>query len=248
MGLKDLYLRFIAVRRCGGCGEILSFDRRQTAFCSRCQSSWSFEKNRGCGECLLPARECGCMPSSLARAGALCLRRLFFYEGEDSSTAGMRMIYLLKRKANRRMSKFVASELEGAVRNEMSTLSLEKNDIVVSWVPRGRVTRNKAGFDQSELVARELATLLEADCDVLLRSSLFAKEQKRLDKRQRLKNARANIRLARKMDISGKYVILYDDMVTTGASMSTCVSLLKAVGAKGVMCFSMSSRQILGGK
>ena len=248
MTLKEFYVRFFVVRRCGGCGEILSPDRRLTAFCTRCHTSWSFEMNRSCGECFLPARECSCMPKQLSRSGALCLRRLFFYENESANTPGMRLIYLLKRRADLRMSSFVASELESALREEMSALSLDGSDVVVTWVPRRRAARNSRGFDQAELVARALASLVGAECEALIRSRLFAKEQKRLDKAQRAKNASANITLARKVDIDGRYVIIYDDMVTTGASMSACVSLLRQAGARGVMCFSMSTRQKMADK
>ena len=243
MTIKDFYLRFVSVRKCGCCREILSFDRRSTAFCPKCHSNWSFEKNRSCKSCFLPARECRCMPELMSRESVLSLRRLFFYDNEHSSSSGMRIIYLLKRKRNIRISRFVASELESAVRDEMEPLSLDAADVVVTWVPRHRYGEITEGFDQSQIVAVEIARLIGAENRKLFKSKAFAKEQKLLDKRSRLKNAKSNITLVPHTDVAGKYVILYDDMVTTGSSMAICASLLKDAGARGVLCFSMSSRQ-----
>ena len=42
-------------------------------------------------------------------------------------------------------------------------------------------------------------------------------------------------------NIENKYVILFDDIVTTGASMAACAKLLKKAGAKGVICVCMAS-------
>ncbi len=241
MTAEEIYFRFIAVRKCGGCRGILGYERAKDTFCEKCAASWSFEKNRGCKNCFKSAVECECMPKTLSKAGALCLRRLFFYESEEPDKPGMRMIYLLKRKKNRRMSRFVASELEAAVRQELAPLELDAEDIIVSWIPRNRASRAVYGFDQSEEVAKELAALIGAPHKRLLRARAFGKEQKSLDGRERLRNAKKHIVLARGSEAEGKYVLLYDDMVTTGASMATAVERLKKVGVKGVLCFSMSS-------
>ena len=43
------------------------------------------------------------------------------------------------------------------------------------------------------------------------------------------------------MKIRGRIVVLIDDVVTTGASMSACAQLLYECGAKNILCIAIAS-------
>jgi competence protein ComFC len=245
MSAKELIRRFVAVHKCGGCGEILDFEYSDGAFCSSCQLSWNAAITVGCKNCFKPALECECMPKVLSRAGALCLRRLFFYSSEDARSPEMSIIYWLKYKKSGRMADFVARELQGAVKAELDVLGVHFSDVLVCAVPRSKRALIKYGFDQSEMVAKRLSTRLGLQFSGAIASRSIGKTQKELGKRERLANAMARIKLSRGADVSGKYVILFDDMVTTGASMAACCELLRQNGAKGVLCFSLASTEKL---
>ncbi len=245
MTLKDIIRRYTFVHKCAGCGEILDLDHFDDAFCPECKLFWNASLTSSCKKCFKPAIECECMPKSVSKAGALCLRRLFFYESERARAPHMSVIYWLKYKKSRRIVDFVANELCPSVKDELDVLGAEKNDAVICGVPRSRKARLKYGFDQSEMVARALGKRLEIPYIRALDTRSTGKIQKKLTKSERLKNAKAAIKMRRGADVKGKYVVLFDDMVTTGASMAACTDVLRKSGAKGVLCFSLSAKQML---
>ena len=71
----------------------------------------------------------------------------------------------------------------------------------------------------------------------------LGKALKEDEKLVRLENAKKNIYFASELDISGKYIILIDDIVTSGASMTVCTKKLIKNGAAGVFCFSLASKK-----
>ena len=235
--LKKLFV----VRKCARCSEILAAGRIDEAFCPSCALDWSAALTESCPVCFKAAVECECMPPMLSKAGALCLHRQFFYKSEDARNAPMSIIYWLKYKKSRRIVDFVARNLCDVVRAELDVLDVENGQVLVCGVPRSKRSRIKYGFDQSDMVARSLGKMLGVPYARVLKTRISAKKQKELSKRERLANARASIGLCKNADVTDKFVVLFDDMVTTGASMAACTSLLLKSGAKGVLCFSLSS-------
>ena len=236
---------FFSVHKCGGCGEILDAEHFYEPFCDDCRLAWKASLTASCGDCFLPAVECRCMPKQLSGAGALCLRKLFFYESENSRSPQMSLIYLLKRRKIGRIIDFVAENLANLVRGELAELGLSEHPekYIVCFVPRGKRGIVEYGFDHAALIAEATAKALGLEFVPLFSSRLGAKVQKELGKKQRLENAKKNIYFSAKCDISGKYVILIDDIVTSGASMAVCTKKLIKNGAAGVFCFSLASKK-----
>ena len=243
MRVRSFLDTFVFVRKCGGCGELLGADNVEGVFCEECRLRWNFATVQSCSECLQSATECTCMPKQLSRAGALCLRKLFFYDNEDSYSPEMRMLFLQKNRKINRINRFLSARLCNAAEQELGLLGAQSR-AVVTYVPRSRRARAEFGFDQSRRLAREMARSLNCECVDAFDTRLFVKKQKELDARQRVANARKNIRLKREAAaVAGRYVLLVDDMVTTGASMAVCTKELMKRGALGVLCFSVASRQ-----
>ena len=242
MKLKEFYARFLGVHKCGGCGSILPYERFDHAFCDDCHLQWNSALTIGCGKCFRPAVECTCMPKALSDAGALCLRKLFFYENENGGQAQIRLIYRLKRYKNLRLTAFAAGELLPFVKKELESAGLLDNmeKVVVCSCPRGRSARVRYGHDQAEEIAKYFAKDLGVEYLPLFRQSMGSKEQKELDSKSRFKNATEHMTIDTRIDISGRFIVLYDDMVTTGASMSACVSHAMKSGAAGVICVSLA--------
>ena len=244
MNVKDFYKYFFKVHRCAGCGEILDFQYTDSAFCPECMLKWRVAKTVSCPRCSQSAVECLCSPKGLERTGALCLVKLYFYSAEKSGQPQNKLLYRIKKNRNKRFSGFVADELQPRILAELENLTADReNDAVLVNVPRGRSARRIYGFDQSEIICEAISKKTGIPYVKLIRRARESREQKKLTRDKRFRNVSASFGYNEKLKdrVKNKYVLLFDDVVTTGASMAACVNLLKKAGAKGVICVCMAS-------
>ncbi len=234
--------RYFHVRKCGGCGRILSFEDCYEAFCQDCRLKWSVAKAESCSHCFQSVAECTCQPKALSNAGALVLRKLFFYSAKREYEPQNRILYHIKKKPNHRLFHFFASELASSAKQELSVLGLYEpyENVVIVSMPRGGRARATYGFDQAECIARNLGQILHIPYVSALYRTLGGREQKHLTARERQNNMKKRIRVRNDDAICGKCVLLLDDVVTTGSSMSVCVSALRKAGAKYVLALSVA--------
>jgi ComF family protein len=90
------------------------------------------------------------------------------------------------------------------------------------------------GFNQAELLANEVALTVSGE---LLTGALARHErkaQRTLGATARLTNLTHAIRCIRPDAMSGKRVLIVDDVVTTGATVSACADTLAEAGASRV--------------
>ena len=124
-------------------------------------------------------------------------------------------------------------------RHAMKLLETGMDDFdVLTWVPISAARRWKRGYDQVELVAREVAVQLDRGCTRLLKKVRNTPPQSGLkDVSQRRANVLGAYIPVNPDAIRGKKVLLLDDIVTTGATASECSRVLLTAGAKEV-CFA----------
>ena len=106
---------------------------------------------------------------------------------------------------------------------------------VITWVPTGFLRKRKRTYDQVELIAREVAWQLELPVEKLLRKTRNNRKQSTLrGKKARAKNVAGVYAPVEGAAIEGKRVLLIDDIITTGATVSEAAGVLMAAGAKTV--------------
>ena len=114
---------------------------------------------------------------------------------------------------------------------------LEANPIpadVIVAVPLHKRRERERGYNQSELVARELGKLIgvQVDSKVLRRVKNTSPQVSMEDREDRSRNIQDAF--VCKTDLDGKRVLLIDDVATTGATLVACASALKLCGASSV--------------
>lgn len=96
----------------------------------------------------------------------------------------------------------------------------------------------RRGYDQAELIARVAATELGLACAPILERARATIAQFDLDRAARATNVAGAFRLragaSGAAPLAGRWVVLIDDVVTTGATLSACAAPLLAAGAVGV--------------
>lgn len=106
-------------------------------------------------------------------------------------------------------------------------------DLVVP-VPLHPARKRERGFNQAEV----LAQILRARAGLAMREPLerirYTTTQTAFDRAERMENLRDAFRLRKKADVRGLRVLLIDDVLTTGSTLSECARVLKAAGAISV--------------
>lgn len=106
---------------------------------------------------------------------------------------------------------------------------------IISWVPVSALRRHMRGYDQAYLLARELAKLRGTECVRLLRKTRHNRAQSSIqDAAKRKRNAAGAYKCTAAELVRGKCILLVDDIVTTGATLSSAAAVLKAAGAASV--------------
>jgi len=106
--------------------------------------------------------------------------------------------------------------------------------LAVTWVPAHRTRTVERGFDQAELLARELAAGAGLPALALLRRTRATARQSGLHGAQRAANVCDAFQLRPGADrvLTGlKRVVIVDDVYTTGETLNHCASVLSEAGA-----------------
>lgn len=243
MTAAEFFGRYFSTRKCACCGELLRYELKDKAFCPSCEKKWEIAKRQECRKCGRAVCECICMTRILANSGALCHHKAVRYSA--SSAVAHNTVIFIKANKNIRVSSYLASELAGVLRADKDLPTLNAENTLVTFVPRGRRGVVKYGVDQSEILSRELAKAIGLPHLACLTRVRSGKEQKKLNASERAKNVKklyAPIESIER-DVGGKNVILIDDVVTTGASMAACASYLIRAGARKVIALSVASTE-----
>ncbi len=232
---------FFRVFKCPICREPLMLgDEGNGVMCRVCQSKWLIEKGKLCAKCSLPASECRCMPEMMSKAKVNDLIKLCFYDTESGAAADRFVLYM-KDYRDHRVFNFAADELSALLSKYFEKNELLPSNIVFTYAPRSRMARDRHGFDQAEMLARRMSKRFGAVFVHTISRKCFSRRQKGLDSSERLANSKKSFRIKRGVRLTRKIVVLIDDIVTTGASLSVCAKLLRSAGAANVICASIAS-------
>lgn len=103
-------------------------------------------------------------------------------------------------------------------------------------VPLHPARKRERGFNQSEILASEISEVTDLPMlKKVLKRIKNTKDQTKLSPQERMENVRGAFSLKNPEQIEGKRVILVDDVMTTGATLGECASVLLEAGAKDVV-------------
>ena len=115
----------------------------------------------------------------------------------------------------------------------------EHFDVVVP-MPLHWMRQWKRGFNQSELLAREIARRGGTPMRNLVRRSKSTSPQAGLTNAKRRANVSGAFQVRRPEQVRGLRILLVDDVMTTGATASACARELKRAGAARVALLTVA--------
>ena len=109
--------------------------------------------------------------------------------------------------------------------------AFEKADLI-TFVPLSKEVYRQRGYNQAELIAKELPRLKNIPVKAVLVKIKQNRPQHSLSAKDRARNVKGVFVV--EADIKGQNIILVDDIITTGETMNECSKLLFRAGAESV--------------
>ena len=182
-----------------------------------------------CAKC---RRELPTTEQPIKRAGVPRCYSPYYYE--EAVTASVRRF------------KFHGCSFYAEVYGRQIAMRLLQNAVVfdlLTWVPISKKRRRKRGYDQTLLLAQAVARELGTTALPLIRKLRDNPPQAmQPDAAARRGNVLGVYALTKDAPaLKDKRVLLIDDVITTGATLSECVRVLSTAGAAGVVCATLAA-------
>lgn len=205
-------------RICPVCGRVLL--RRERYLCLKCSFEipltyfWTWSGN--------PAEE-----RFSGRVGFVHASSLFYYRDESPYK---NLIHNFKYKGSRKLGAYMG-ELLG---EKLLHCGIYDDVDIIIPVPLHPFKRWKRGYNQAEIIAREVGKVLRKPVNAsLLIRKRYTKSQTKKDALQREKNVSGAFRVRFDYLLKGRHVLLIDDVLTTGATLGACaLEILSVEGCR----------------
>jgi competence protein ComFC len=217
----EFAIDFVYPKRCAGC------ERRGTWLCDSCATALPLFAIPWCDRCGVPGTylQCKChsTPNILEQVRSVgpfdgWLRGAivhYKYHGEWARTAQL------------------GAQLASTVAH------LQGVDALIP-VPLHPTRLRQRGFNQSLLLAQQAGDLLSLDVmDALIRTRR-TDAQVDLGAKQRVANVAGAFAAQPNIAVAGLSIVLIDDVITTGSTLSACAAALTAAGAASVKAVSLA--------
>ena len=216
---------------CDVCGaEIFNGDN----LCEKCRDTITVNNDYTCPVCGRKSQasmlclECKAQPPEFAKAVSP-----FVYSG------GIQALILKYKKGNAYLKDYFARAMYAKCGGFGDAEG-------VCFVPMTRAAEHNRGYNQSYLLARELAKMLKLP---LLKNAVKkikkSSPQKSLTRKERTDNLKSCFK-AERSEVQGKTLILVDDVLTTGATADAVCGELKKRGAKKIYFVTAASVEYFG--
>lgn len=126
------------------------------------------------------------------------------------------------------------------LKNEKIYRIIQTYDIIGA-VPIHKKRKNDRGYNQSELIAKEIArNIKEIRYENILKKVRNNNQQSLLKSYERKQNVSGVYEIQNKSIIENKKIILFDDIYTTGSTVNECSKILKTNNAKEILVLTLA--------
>lgn len=230
--LFELIRYAIFPNRCIRCSRAVNINE---VLCPECLELWEKEKKSPCKKCGRSHIDCSCLLKIDDKIKIPVIYHLAEYKRD--SVAGD-MIISLKTRQNSDLCRFLADEFcENLCNGE------DFDEAVITFVPRRKEVIRKTGSDQAYEIAKAVCDRSGKELVSIFKRK-GRKNQKELNYQERVKNASSAYELISEAEdgIAGKSFFIFDDIITSGATMLACAELLLERGAVKVTAVSVGRK------
>ncbi len=126
------------------------------------------------------------------------------------------------------------------LKNEKICRIIKSYDIIIP-VPIHKKRKNERGYNQSELIAKEIAkNVKEINYQNPLKKTKNNERQSELKKDERKQNVKNVYEIQKGQIIQNNRIILFDDIYTTGSTADECAKILKENNARDILVLTLA--------
>ena len=199
--------------------------------CERCEAKATPIVAPFCQQCSEPFE--GAIATAFTCAN--CTHRTIYFDAAVAAYRGRgivrQIIHDFKYGRQIHLRHLVARWLYAAFDDER--LRGREFDMIVP-VPLHPARQRERGFNQANLLAELLTAQISIPSKPVLKRVRYTTTQTALDRAERMENLHNAFRLRRNANVRGLRVLLIDDVLTTGSTLSECARILKRSGAISV--------------
>lgn len=213
MGLSVI-LDLLFPPKCIFCGKFL--DKGVSSACEKCEAGLPYTKG-----------------SEIRQKGDffdVCVSPLHYIDNVRKS------ILRFKFKGATAYADYYGKLLANCIRESLT----EKYDMI-TWVPLSPKRAKDRGYDQAMLLALVVALELEdVAVETLKKNANIQAQSSIADREARRANVNGVYEVTDPELVYGKHILLIDDIITTGSTLSECARTLLMSGAESVVCATMA--------
>lgn len=200
--------------------ECVICKRESNMLCIACQQTQYFETESRCYKCNRMVNQ---NSTCVSCRSSSALRRVWWLDNYENITKNL--VTSMKFKRSRGYA-YAYGEILADL------LPYLPEDVLITSVPTASKRIRRRGFDQAALLAKSFAYARgNAYRKLLVRTD--QNDQIGKSRTQRMKQIAEKITILPE-DITGKSILILDDVLTTGASLEACARLLREAGARHV--------------
>ena len=222
----DKLIRFVYPDRCPICDEIIPINKEYCS-CTRYDNIKISENY--CRHCGSNIERCSCNAENSFYLPDIAA--VYLYRGRARAD-------ILNLKFNNR--KRLSVKLGREMAERCAIVYCDVDFDAVAFVPMSKEAQLKRGYNQGELLAKEIGKVFFLPVEPMLEKIKNTAPQHELKGKERVENLRGSIILNENADVKGKTILLCDDVKTTGATLSQCVRILEENGAERVCCICVA--------
>jgi ComF family protein len=193
-------------------------------FCSGCNQHLLFSERAVCSSCLMEVKS-SFISNSITFFGRYSVKREIYAFKFFKNKLLQKMIYEMKYNGNKETAFVLGIELGFLVQNVCKTKN-QNFDFIIP-VPVSEIKKQARGYNQSEYIANGISQVIKIpvlkDC-LKRRNNLRSQVNK--SKFNRWSNVDKQYYLSKNLNGINK-VLLVDDVVTTGATINSCIKALQ---------------------
>jgi Predicted amidophosphoribosyltransferases len=224
----NFILDLIYPPKCIVCDNIIEFGSKKF-LCDECKDLFKTITGRRCEKCSRPIKH--------GKLCSICTKKNFYFDKNYSLFVYDELMQDLIHRFKFKNHPAIGKGLGKIMAHEINFDVIKNVDYILA-VPIHKIRRRNRGFNQSEILAKEIARKMNLPmrADILKRIK-NTKPQWHLNSHERENNLE-NAFSAK--NVKGLNLMLIDDIFTTGSTINKCAQFLKDAGAKSVISFTLS--------